>query len=181
MSGNRHQQQRQQGQDPFNASLNNLESCNNSLRESIRLLRNSSALIEESVSDTHRVSKALSTRKVFALVPEHDLEDAKQCYKSNITPQVHRQLDRLQDEVKSLQSKRGHLQSKLKLTRTRLRHCEQQQQGETSGGDSDVDFESLLNDRNYDQLKVRKFQTLRYKKNRLQYTLSRIKSVGAST
>ncbi|KAI3403921.2 SPC19 [Candida oxycetoniae] len=149
---------------------NNLENCSRSLRESIQLLKDCSNDLEEKTLDSKRMIQVLSTKKVFGLIPEFDLDDAKQSYRSTITPQLDEQVHKLEEELQILVLKRKSLASKLKLTKTRLNNYQRGMQS------SDVDLEIFVNNKNYDESSVRKLQMLRNKKKRLQYTLNRVSS-----
>lgn len=162
-------------------TYNNLENCNRSLRESIQLLQRTRELLQDTTLDAERLPKILNTKRVYGLIPEFDLEDARTNYKSSITPQITEQLLVIEDEVQQLVQKRDQLQSKLNLVRGRLSNYEEQHDNVKRdlnlNLDLDLDLDLLVNNQSYDQGQLQRLRMLRNRKKRLQHTLSRSQHV----
>lgn len=163
--------------------FNNLENCTNSLRESINILQNSNQLLDDTLKGSNRLSKILSTRKVFDVIPELDLNDAKRNFANNINPQINDNLQKLLDELIKLTTRKNTLLNELKMLKVRSKKYKNKRNNKPTGKNinrllSDADIESLLNNLKlqdkYDIGKIRQLQVLRDKKNRLKYTLSRM-------
>ncbi|RCK56518.1 DASH complex subunit SPC19 [Candida viswanathii] len=159
--------------------FNNLENCTNSLRESIDILKRSNQLLDDTLQGSSRLTKILSTRKVFDLIPELDLNDAKRNFANNINPQITDNMDRLQHELVKLSNQKNDLTSQLKQLKARTKEYDNKTTKRRKiHALSDGDIESLLSSpnvhENYDIGKIRQLQVLRDKKNRLKYTLSRM-------
>lgn len=160
-------------------TYNNLENCNRSLRESIQLLQRTRELLQDTTLDAERLPKILNTKRVYGLIPEFDLEDARTNYKSSITPQITEQMLVIEDEVQQLVQKRDQLQSKLNLVRGRLSNYEEQHDNVKKDLnlnldlDLDLDLDLLVNNQSYDQEQLQRLRMLRNRKKRLQHTLSR--------
>ncbi|KGU18643.1 DASH complex subunit SPC19 [Candida albicans L26] len=168
---------------PQNQRFNNLDNCTDSLRQSIKILQQSNKILDETLQDSTRLTKILSTNKVFDLIPELDLNDAKSNFTKNITPQLNQQLNKLEDELIQLQTKKTTLTNKLKLINVRLKNYEKKGNEEEGGknfnsnGLSDIDIDNLLTNRHkngYDVNKLHQLRFLRDKKTRLQYSLNRL-------
>ncbi|CAX44630.1 19-kda spindle pole component protein, putative [Candida dubliniensis CD36] len=182
-----------------NQRFNNLDNCTDSLRQSIKILQQSNKLLDETLQDSTRLIKILSTNKVFDLIPELDLNDAKSNFTRNITPQLNQQLNKLEDELIRLQTNKTTLTNKLKLINVRLKNYQRKSNGNDHDGDdddeeggggrvrgrknfnssglSDVDIDNLLINRHkngYDANKLHQLRFLRDKKTRLQYSLNRL-------
>ena len=97
--------------------FNNLENCTNSLRESINILQNSNQLLDDTLKGSNRLSKILSTRKVFDVIPELDLNDAKRNFANNINPQINDNLQKLLDELIKLTTRKNTLLNELKCSK----------------------------------------------------------------
>lgn len=159
--------------------FNNLENCTNSLRESINILKNSNQLLDDTLQGSNRLTKILSTRKVFDLIPELDLNDAKRNFSNNINPQINDNMERLQDELLKLTNRKHTLINELKVLKVRSKEYENRRNRNKRNHQlTDTDIENLLSNHNlhekYDIGKLRQLQVLRDKKNRLKYTLSRM-------
>lgn len=171
-----HNHQHQHQQQP---RFNNLENCTNSLRESINILKDSNQLLDDTLQGSNRLTKILSTRKVFDLIPELDLNDAKRNFANNINPQINDNMERLQDELLKLTNRKHTLINELKVLKVRSKEYENRRnRNKRSHQLTDTDIENLLSNPNlhekYDIGKLRQLQVLRDKKNRLKYTLSRM-------
>ncbi|KAI5955669.1 SPC19 [Candida jiufengensis] len=147
------------------STYSNLENCNNSLRESIQLLKNSTEILKETTSDSLRLKQVLTSTRTYGLVPKLDVDDAKENYRNTMTPQIMKQYVKTQNEVNKLEHKRNELSIKLLNLRDKLKNL-QQFKGQ------ELNFENLLRDPRYDQNKVRKLRDLRAQKLRLRYNLS---------
>ncbi|KAI5961196.1 SPC19 [Candida pseudojiufengensis] len=146
------------------STYSNLENCNNSLSESIQLLRNSSELLRETTKDSLRLKQVLTSTRTYGLVPKLDVEDAKENYRNTITPQIMKHYVKIQNEVNKLEHKRNNLSSTLTNLREKLKRYK--------SNDQEINFEQLLKDARYDEFKVRKLRDLRAHKLRLKYSLN---------
>ncbi|KAI5961991.1 SPC19 [Candida theae] len=155
---------------PSHHPYNNLQNCNNSIKESIELLRSSNQRLRESTSDSSRLKHILSTKKIFGLVSELDLDDAKQSYSETFTPQVNRRYVKLREEINGLEYKSKELSQELKLAREKLN-------GYRSGRNEwELNTEELQQDPRYDKQKLKRLKDLQSKRSRLQFNVNLIQS-----
>lgn len=134
------------------------------LENSVVLLETSIESLDKATSDMPRLTKILSTQKVFGLVPELDLESAKRNLETESHPQVTYLVDKIKNEVARLKRKKQTLESKLELQEIRL------QTAERSSRDS---FTGRIM-KNSNPLKLARLQLLQNKKDRLKYSLSSV-------
>lgn len=146
---------------------NSLSTCINTLRESVDILGDSVKLLDETTRDVPRLKKVLDTQKVFGLVPEIDLINAKKCFRDEIKPQIDSTMAKIEKEMNKLNRKKTNLRSKYDLQAVRL----------TSSKKRDS-FMGLpikkINKDKLDELKLARLRLLRNKKERLKYSLSRL-------
>ncbi|KAI5961720.1 SPC19 [Candida margitis] len=149
---------------------NNLQNSNNSIKESIELLRSSNQKLRESTSDSSRLKYILSTRKIFGLVPELDLDDAKQSYSETITPQVNKRIVKLKEETNKLELRSKELAQELSLAREKLSNYR-------SGREVwELNTEELSRDSRYDRQKLKRLKDLQNMRSRLQFNVNLMQS-----
>ena len=140
---------------------NSLSNCVSSLSASVALLNESCNTLDEAVADISRLKKVLSITKVFGLVPELDLENAKKNVRHEVGPKMERSLFQIRNELGKLERKRMNLISKADLQRVRL---------ETFGANP----RDLMVTKSVDESKLTRLRVLQNKKDRLKYSLSRM-------
>lgn len=149
---------------------NNLQNCNNSIKESIELLRNSNQKLKDSTSDSARLKHILSTKKIFGLVPELDLDDAKQSYSETITPQVNKRFVKLKEETNRLELRLKELAQELNLAKERLNSYR-------NGREAwELNTDELLQDPRYDRQKLKRLKDLQNMRSRLQFNVNLMQS-----
>lgn len=85
------------------------------LENATAILNSSLATLEAATEDTSRMNKILRTEKVFGLVPEKDVELAKESMEAEAHPQIQYLLSKIEKEVTKLRRKISLLQSKQRL------------------------------------------------------------------
>lgn len=97
------------------------------LDNSLRILAASAELLESAADalaaaslDVPRLARVLKTQKIFALVPELDLDSAKLALQRKKTPQISHMVTKVTQEVGRLRRKRAVLENKAELQKVRL-------------------------------------------------------------
>lgn len=112
----------------------------------------------------------MSTKKIFGLVPELDLDDAKQSYSETITPQVNKRFVKLKEETNRLELRLKELAQELNLARERLNSYR-------SGREAwELNTEELLQDPRYDRQKLKRLKDLQNMRSRLQFNVNLMQS-----
>lgn len=75
-----------------------MDNCISGFRDCVALVESSVAEMETSLMDHHRIQGTLKTRRVFGLVPDVDLRDAKAYFRSSVAPLVLSLVDALETE-----------------------------------------------------------------------------------
>lgn len=153
------------------APYNSLASCVESLSASVNLLDESFKTLDEAAHDLSRLQKVLSISKVFGLVPELDLENAKQNVRKEVEPQISNIITKVQNEVSKLERKKMNLVSKVDLQQVRLETFQGSSRDSIGRG---VTFRGRVVKGSGDELKVARLKLLQNKKERLKYSLSRL-------
>lgn len=146
-----------------------LENTIYSLQESTYLLKKSIKIMDEFTSDTKRLSNIFLTRKVFGLVPESDLEDAKTKFKKEIEPYLNKLMHFIDEELKRVNRTKVKMQNKYNLLQIRLSHRNKQH---SVNNEFNIDENYDYNEKELQNLAQLKM--IRNKKERLKYSLSRI-------
>lgn len=107
--------------------------------------------LEQATTDVPRLKRVLDTEKVFAVVPQSDMEAAKACLRQQTHPQIAFLVEKLEKEVARLARRKALLQLDYDLRKVRAER--------TTAGASPTDLATL--------------QMLRTKKERLRYLLLR--------
>ncbi|KAK6200238.1 DASH complex subunit Spc19 [Scheffersomyces amazonensis] len=150
------------------APYNSLGNCLSSLRESVRLLDDSYKVLYDSTKDVSRTKKVLLTKRVFGLIPESDLKNAKVNFKGQIEPQLSSLLSTIDRELVKLNKRKVNLQNKYDLQAVRL-------SGSTSSSNTNTSTNIPLDKiSKVDSTKLSRLKFLRNKKERLKYSLSRL-------
>lgn len=147
---------------------NSLSNCVSSISASVSLLDDSIKTLDEAANDLARLKKVLSIKKVFGLVPELDLENAKLNIKLEVQPQIGNVLSRIRRELNVLELKKMNLIGKIDLQEQRL--------DSARGGRGSVGkLKKITYTGNISDEKLTRLKLLQNKKDRLKYSLSRQK------
>lgn len=153
-------------------TYNSLSNCISSFNASILLLKDSVDTLNDATKDVHRLKGVLATRKVFGLVPEMDLENAKRSVQNEIKPQMKAITAKIENEVSRLRRKKTNLVSKVDLQQVRLENAAKRSK------ESPTELKGLSASRiskgDIDELKLARLMLLQHKKDRLKYSLSRL-------
>ncbi|ODV80368.1 DASH complex, subunit Spc19 [Suhomyces tanzawaensis NRRL Y-17324] len=144
-----------------------LQNCIMSLRESVALVEDSIKALDATTHDIPRVQKVLMTRRVFGLVPETDLENAKQTFKESVEPQISTMLERIDRELQKMSRRKINLQNRHDLQAVRLQGSKREA--------VDLPFSRLRKLGPLDEAKLTRLKFLKNKKERLKYSLSRLR------
>lgn len=145
---------------------NSLANCIGSLRESVNLLDDSLKTLVDTTSDIPRVRNVILTRRVFGLIPESDLNNAKQSFKNEVEPQLDILMVKIDRSLQRLHRRQTNLQNKRDLQAVRLSGA--------SKRDSVIDLPLNRISKDVDELKLTRLKFLHNKKERLKYSLSRL-------
>lgn len=137
---------------------NSLGSCVSSLSASVELLDDALVVLDECTHDVERTSTVLSTHKVFALVPQIDLENAKRDIHTEIKPRVRAMVDMAESRLHEARREHLNLAKKAALQQMRLR--------DVDGGQVRVTHQ--------DAEKLARLRLLQDKKDRLRQSLTRL-------
>lgn len=148
-----------------------LFSCVNSLNASVDLLNNSLRSLEDTTKNVPRLKRVLRTHKVFGLVPELDLEHANKTIHEELQPQINDLNTKVVTEINRLRRKKVNLTNKIELQRVRL---------QSIGSKNDYNGVKGISGKriakgDLDELKLARLKLLQNKKERLRYSLSRMK------
>jgi DASH complex subunit SPC19 len=146
-------------------SFNSLALCVSSLSALVGLLDESIKTLDDAAHDLARLKRVLSITKVFGLVPELDLEDAKQNIKNEAQPQIGSVLERIRRELNVMERRKLNLAAKIDLQRARLSAA------------ASASTPSAAKGRVYlgqvTDVKLARLRLLQNKRERLRYSLSR--------
>ncbi|CAH2354797.1 DASH complex subunit Spc19p [[Candida] railenensis] len=148
---------------------NSLSNCVSSISASVSLLDDSINTLDDAAKDLARLKKVLSIKKVFGLVPESDLENAKQNIKSEVQPQIGSVLVRIRRELNTLERKKMNLIGKIDLQEQRL---DSARGGKSSSTNKKIRRKLVYRGDVSDE-KLTRLMLLQNKKDRLKYSLSR--------
>lgn len=152
------------------ASCNDLlTNCVGSLQSSIGLLNNSLTLIEDTTKNVPRLESMLTTKKVFGLVPQLDLDHATKTLQDDLQPQIGVLRSKIDQEINRLSRKKTQLNNKIALQKVRL---------ESVKANDHLVNKKRLSAGNISDEKIHRLRLLQNKKNRLKYSLSRVKLQG---
>lgn len=141
-----------------------LNNCVSSLQSSIGLLNNSLSLIEDTTKNVPRLESILTTKKVFGLIPQLDLDHATKTLQDDLQPQIGVLKSKMELEITKLNRKKIQLNNKIALQKVRLESVKSNEKRISTGNISDE--------------KIHRLRLLQNKKNRLKYSLSRVKLQG---
>lgn len=145
-------------------SYHSLNNCIGLLQESVGLLESSNDILHKTTADIPRIRNILLTKRVFGLVPETDLVDAKQSFREETSPKLEHILAKIEANTTKLQKRKTSLQNRYNLQQVRLQ----------AGRSSKDSLSFLVSKYGDNDSKVMKLKLLRNKKERLKYSLSRI-------
>lgn len=146
---------------PHNQSLENSVA---SLGSTLSLLRSTNENLETGIRDFARLKTNLKTNKVFDIVTETDINNAKAEIAQETEPQIRMLLERAEVELQRLERKKRSLTSKAQLQQVRLEQHTNTRRPNTSDQQMAQQLERL--------------KELQQKKDRLQYSLSRLNLKG---
>ncbi|KAK9366410.1 DASH complex subunit SPC19 [Lipomyces kononenkoae] len=146
----------------MNSSYNySLQGCVSSLNASVDLLASSIASLSSGVDDLPRMKTVLKARRVFEVVPESEVNAIKSSFAGEVEPQIIELLRRAEAAISKLERRQKNLIAKAELQEVRLQRQPRAQELEGSS----------VADSNND---ARKLKTLQQKRERLEYSLSRL-------
>lgn len=151
----------------MNSSLNNSVL---SLQSSLSILRSTNDNLGKGISDFERLKTVLQTNKVFDIVTETDVNEAKVDLAKEIEPQIVALMKQAEEELARLERKERMLANKAKLQQVRLQSvtndskASNKKKDNTSSSTPDLELADKLD----------KLKQLQQKKERLAYSLSRI-------
>lgn len=140
-----------------------LEECIDLLLESVGLLTGSLSRLDEATRDVPRLRTVLNTEKVFGLIPETDLEDAKSQLREETHPQIQSIINKVQRELVRLRRRKTNLAGKVDLQQVRLEGAQR----------NDVPLERFKK-ATFTEQKLTRLRLLQNKKERLRYSLLRM-------
>lgn len=143
-----------------------LEYCIDSLAGSVGLLGQSLDSLDDATADVARLRTVLASEKVFGVVPELDLENAKKQLRQQTHPQIEMMIGKVEKEVTKLRRKKTNLAGKVDLQLVRLEGVKASDNGVVGGYRIAKDTVT--------ELKLARFKFLQNKKERLKYSLSRL-------
>lgn len=135
-----------------------LHSSTQALENCSEILAQSRALLDRAIRDIPRLKKVLHTQKVYGLVPQLDVNAAKAGLHTETPQELKALLQHMEQEVARLRRRKVSLESKFELQKVRL--------------------ETALPPKprgRPDELKLARLRLLQNKKDRLNYSLSRMK------
>lgn len=147
-----------------------------SLRSSLSLLEASINLLDTGVSDFPRLSKVLIMQQHFELLPEPTLRAAQQSILDEITPAISGLLGTAEAHIAQLGRREESLRARSELLEGRL-ETDRRQRNSSLGGTQAPDrgIHSLADGgKEANETRASKLKRLRQKKDRLQYTVSRL-------
>ncbi|ODV67808.1 hypothetical protein HYPBUDRAFT_148114 [Hyphopichia burtonii NRRL Y-1933] len=143
-----------------------LESCVESLKGSVEFLEVSLKRLDEVTRDVPRLKRVLTTDKVFGLVPELDLENAKKKLQHETHPQINIMVEKIEREISRLTRRKNNLTGKIELQRIRI-------DGARKNTSNDMEIGRVVKG-DINEHKLTRLKLLQNKKERLKYSLSRL-------
>ncbi|KAK9363125.1 DASH complex subunit SPC19 [Lipomyces starkeyi] len=144
----------------MNSSYNySLQGCVSSLHASVDLLGSSIASLSSGVDDLPRMKTVLKAQRVFEVVPESEVNSIKTSLAGEVEPQIIELLRLAEAAISKLERRQKNLIAKAELQEVRLQRQPRAQDPENSVVDSE---------------NARKWRTLQQKRERLEYSLSRL-------
>lgn len=141
--------------------MNNLDSCTSRFQSCLKLLQDSNTTLENATEAVPGLSRMFYTRKIYGLVPELDVIDAREHAIRQIEPQLKRRLELIRSSLEKCRKRRDYLKGQRELIRGRL---------------VGIPYTTLSDDQltklTTDQKKIERYKFLRNKRERLQYLLS---------
>ncbi|KAK9320767.1 DASH complex subunit Spc19 [Lipomyces orientalis] len=138
-----------------------LQGCVSSLHASVGLLESSIASLNSGVIDLPRIKNVLKAERVFEVVPESEVNTVKTSLAGEVEPQLIELLRRAEGAIAKLERRQKNLIAKAELQEVRL-----QRQPRAS---PQVPESAVIDSDN-----ARKWRTLQQKRERLEYSLSRL-------
>ncbi|KAG7192851.1 uncharacterized protein KQ657_001308 [Scheffersomyces spartinae] len=143
--------------------MSNLDNCTSRLRSCLNLLQTSNGTLENATEAVPGLSRMFYTRKIYGLVPELDVTDARESAIRLIEPQLKSRLVMIRKSLDKCRKRRDYLLGQRELIRGRL-------VGIPYTTLSDEQLSKLTTD----DKKIERYKFLRNKRERLQYLLSLI-------
>jgi len=140
-----------------------LNSCTSSLSSSVSLLGNSLSTLDDLTNDFKRLPVILDQNKIFTLVPEHDLNVAKENLVHEIEPKIHKLMEMIRTKLSKYERKNSNLISKIQLNEVRLNNFKND--SFKTSADEDLEVEGT-------EEELEQLRQLKLKHDRLNYKLS---------
>lgn len=138
------------------------------LENSTTILNSTLATLEYATQDTPRMNKIFRTEKVFGLVPQRDVESAKELMDAEVHPQIQYLFGKIENELQKMRKRHEALQTKQRL------HKVQEELSGTHGRPTHTP----------DPFKIGRLKFLQQKRKRLEHILAdrnRKQKLGRST
>lgn len=100
--------------------MNNLDKSVDLIRDSVLTLDSTVKNLQETTKYSRNLQKILQTSRVFDLVAEADLINAKQSFKKSINPEIELIVNQIESKVSKLRKQKVSLDNKFKLNEVRL-------------------------------------------------------------
>ncbi|KAK9458284.1 DASH complex subunit Spc19 [Dipodascopsis uninucleata] len=143
--------------------LYSLQGCVSSLTVSVNLLESSISSLNSGVNDLPRMKKVLVADRVFEVVPESEVRSMKTTVVEEIEPQIIELLKKGEAAISKLERRHKNLVAKAELQEVRLQRRQP---------DRSVTKKTIGN--GGEEVDLRQWRSLQQKKERLEYTLSRL-------
>lgn len=126
------------------------------LENSTSILNSTINTLEDATKDTQRMNRIFRTEKVFGLVPQRDVDSAKELMDADVHPQIQYLFGKIEKQVEKMRKRHEILQSKLRLRKV------QQDTASAQGRPT----------RTPDPFKVGRLKFLQQKRKRLEHILA---------
>lgn len=154
-------------------SFNSLSNCVSLLNASVSLLDESIRTLDDAANDLSRLKKVLTINKIYGLVPDLDLENAKQNIKNEVQPHIGEVILRVKKELNHLERRKLNLMGKRDLQKGRLDSAlAATGNGKVITGSNSTDVRIVYNGQVSEE-KLNRLNVLQNKRDRLKYSLSR--------
>ncbi|CCH41626.1 DASH complex subunit [Wickerhamomyces ciferrii] len=146
---------------------NTLNGSISSLSASVSLLGNSLNSLDALSEDFERLPTVLKQSNIFTLIPETDLNDAKQHLVYELEPKIEALKDKVRLKISKLERKKSNLVSKIELNQVRINNFKNDEKAKKANQEN-VEIEGS-------EEELEKLRQLRLKKDRLKFKLSSVK------
>lgn len=152
-----------------------LKECSKSLKASTDMLQLTLDNLDDATKDVPRLKIVLNTEKVFGVVPELDLENAKINLQNKIHPQINFMISKIENELAKLRRRKANLASKADLQKVRLDSAIKSYNDLHKNSNNKTISTAQIAKYNIPEAKLAKLKFLQDKKSRLKFSLSRFK------